>query len=253
VASSHDDRGKMPLPQKTNLTAIEFLSPDFLIMNKRPRQEILRICREWLAGIRQLAGPEERMNYFRLKLPALLAERSLFADILEGLARGSDFPDLRQATLFENELVLYRDPARLFSLRLYFYRAEEHTSVHDHSSWGVSGPVFGKLEIVRYRREDDGSDPDLAHLALSECLVLWPGETETTLPLDQGIHRTGNPSNGITVMASVYGPPLRRLYIQRFNLENGSVHRIFPQRVRKKLLAEQALKEVGGGRHSERK
>jgi hypothetical protein len=31
------------------------------------------------------------------------------------------------------------------------------------------------------------------------------------------------------------------------------VHRIFPQRVRKKLLAEQALKEVGGGRHSERK
>jgi hypothetical protein len=168
------------------------------------------------------------MNYFRRELPSLLAERSLFTRILTDVVRGSDFPDLRQATLFENELVLYQDPARIFSLRLYFFSSEEHTSVHDHTSWGVSGSAFGELEIVRYRREDDGSNPDQAHLALSERIVLWPGETETTLPLDRGIHCTGNPSNGVTLMVSVYGPPLRRLYIQRFNLENGSAPRLFP-------------------------
>jgi len=45
-------------------------------------------------------------------------------------------------------------------------------------------------------------------------------------------------------MVSVYGTPLRRLYIQRFNLENGGVHRVFPPRFKKKMLAEQALKAM---------
>ena len=217
-------------------------------MKTKPREEVFRVCRNWSTAVKPLGKPEDRMNYFRRELPGLLAERSLFASILTHVVRGSDFPDLRQSTLFENELVLYQDPARIFSLRLYFFRTDEHTSVHDHTSWGVSGSAFGELEIVRYRREDDGSNPDQALLASSGRFTLWPGETETTLPFDQGIHRTGNPSNGITLMVSVYGPPLRRLYIQRFNLENGSVHRVYSPRVRKKMLVEQALKEIGDAR-----
>lgn len=218
------------------------------LMKTVPREEVLRFCRKWLSAVKPLGNRQDRMNYFRRELPGLLAEKSLFADILKGVVQGSGFPGLRQATLFDNELVLYQDPARIFSLRLYFFMAQEHTFVHDHTSWGVSGSAMGKLEIVRYRREDDGSDPEQARLALSESLVLWPGETETTLPFDQGIHRTGNPSEGITLMVSVYGPPLRRPYIQRFNLENGSVHRMFPPRMRKKMLAEWALKGIEGAR-----
>jgi hypothetical protein len=49
-------------------------------------------------------------------------------------------------------------------------------------------------------------------------------------------------------MVSVYGTPLRRLFIQRFNLETGRVQRIFPPRVQKRMLAEQALKAMKGGR-----
>jgi predicted metal-dependent enzyme (double-stranded beta helix superfamily) len=217
-------------------------------MKTAPREEVWRFCRKWLSAVKPLGNREDRMNYFRRELPNLLVDKSLFADILKGVVKGSDFPDLRQATLFDNELVLYQDPARIFSLRVYFFKAEEHTFVHDHSSWGVSGSAFGELEIVRYRREDDGLDTEQAQLALSERLVLWPGETETTLPFDQGIHRTGNPSDGITLMVSVYGPPLRRSYIQRFNLENGSVHRLFPPRMKKKMLAEQALKGIEDAR-----
>lgn len=190
------------------------------------------------------------MAFFRDELPSLLTNRALFEGILSGILNGNPHPDLRQETLFDNELVLYRDPGRLFSLRLYIFGPGSHTSVHDHISWGVSGSSFGKLEVVRYRREDDGSSPDQAQLALSERLVLWPGEIETTLPLDQGIHRTGNPTEGTTLMVSVYGTPLRRLYIQRFNLENGSVHRLFPPRFKKKMLAEQALKAMAGTRTS---
>jgi predicted metal-dependent enzyme (double-stranded beta helix superfamily) len=196
-------------------------------MEKSPQEELPNICRKWTVAVKSISGSEGRMDFFRDELPSLLANRALFKGVLKGITNGTPYPDVRQETFFDNEVILYRDPARLFSLRLYIFGAGEHTSVHDHTAWGVSGSVFGKLEVVRYLREDDGSNPDQAQLARPEHVVLWPGATEKTLPFDQGIHCTGNPSEGTTLMVSVYGTPLRRLYIQRFNLENGSVHRVF--------------------------
>jgi predicted metal-dependent enzyme (double-stranded beta helix superfamily) len=210
-------------------------------MEKSSQEELPNICRKWAVTVKSISGSEGRMDFFRDELPSLLANRALFEGVLKGIANGNPYPDVRQETFFDNEVILYRDPARLFSLRLYIFGASEHTAVHDHTSWGVSGSVFGKLEVVRYLREDDGSNPDQAQLARPEHVVLRPGATEKTLPFDQGIHCTGNPSEGTTLMVSVYGTPLRRLYIQRFNLENGSVHRVFSPRFRKKLLAKQAL------------
>jgi len=205
------------------------------------QEELQMICRKWAADVGAIDNRQNRVAYFQEELPALLSKRALFEGVLKGIANGNPYPDVRQETFFDNEVILYRDPARLFSLRLFIFGASEHTAVHDHTSWGVSGSVFGKLEVVRYLREDDGSNPDQAQLARPEHVVLWPGATETTLPFDQGIHCTGNPSEGTTLMVSVYGTPLRRLYIQRFNLENGSVHRVFSPRFRKKMLAKQAL------------
>jgi hypothetical protein len=210
-------------------------------MEKSSQEELPNICQKWAVAVKSISGSEGRMDFFRDELPSLLANRALFEGVLKGITNGKPYPDVRQETFFDNEVILYRDPARLFSLRLYIFGAGEHTSVHDHTSWGVSGSVFGKLEVVRYLREDDGSNPDQAQLARPEHVVLWPGATEKTLPFDQGIHCTGNPSEGTTLMVSVYGTPLRRLYIQRFNLENGSVHRVFSPRFRKKMLAKQAL------------
>jgi predicted metal-dependent enzyme (double-stranded beta helix superfamily) len=211
----------------------------------RPVQEKLQgVCRKWTEAVKRIDGNERRMAFFRDEVPVLLVNRPLWGGLLKAITSGEPHPDLRQETQFDNELVLHRDPGRLFSLRLYIFGPGAHTAVHDHSSWGVSGSAFGPLEVVRYRREDDGSDPGLARLAMADRYVLQPGEIETTLPLDQGIHRTGNPAEGTTLMVSVYGTPLRRLYIQRFNLENGSVHRVFPPRFKKKMLAEQALKAM---------
>jgi predicted metal-dependent enzyme (double-stranded beta helix superfamily) len=207
-------------------------------------EELQSVCRQWAEAVKRISGSQGRMAFFRDELPSLLANRALFEGILSGILKGKPHPDLRQETMFDNELVLHRDPNRLFSLRLYIFGPGEHTAVHDHTSWGASGSAFGQLEVVRYRREDDGSDADQAQLALAERLVLWPEEIETTLPFDQGIHRTGNPAEGITLMVSVYGTPLRRLYIQRFNLETGGVHRMFPPRFKKKMLAEKALKAL---------
>jgi predicted metal-dependent enzyme (double-stranded beta helix superfamily) len=213
-------------------------------MEKSSQEELTTICRKWAVAVKRINGSEGRMAFFHDELPSLLANQALFEGVLHGILKGNRYPDLRQETMFDNELVLYHDSSRMFSLRLYIFGAGERTAVHDHTAWGVSGSAFGKLEVVRYRREDDGSDPDRAKLALLGNVVLWPGATEKTLPFDQGIHSTGNPAEGTTLMVSVYGTPLRRLYIQRFNLGNGSVQRVFPPRFRKKLLAKQALEAI---------
>jgi hypothetical protein len=214
------------------------------------QEELQSVCQKWAAAVRCINGSEDRMAFFRDELPALLVNRPLFEGILKAASGGASYPNLREETQFDNELVLYRDPARLFSLRAYLFGPGEHTPVHDHTSWGVSGSAFGPLEVVRYRREDDGSNPEQAQLAPGARRVLWPGAIEATLPLDQGIHRTGNPNGGTTLMVSIYGTPLRRLYIQRFNPENGSVQRVFAPRFKKKMLAEQVLKAMEAARPS---
>jgi hypothetical protein len=211
------------------------------------KDAILAFCRSWTAGAAAIDGRDGRIGFFRNRLPALLSARELFEGLFNGILKGEPYPDLRQETMFANELVLYRDPGRLFSLRLYIFGPGERTVLHDHTSWGVSGSACGRLEVARYRRADDGAEPERARLALCERHVLRPGEVETTLPFDEGIHRTGNPNDGVTLMVSVYGTPLRRLFIQRFNLETGRVQRIYPPRVQKRMLAQLALKAMKPG------
>ena len=65
------------------------------------------------------------------------------------MARGRSWPDLRAAGLFAHEVLLYLDPGRRFSLRLYFHPAGEHTVIHDHTSWGVSGTPDGRYSQTR--------------------------------------------------------------------------------------------------------
>jgi len=213
-------------------------------MDSSYQEKLQIICRTWAAAVEGIKGTESRLAFFYKELSALALNREFFKSVLTSWLTGSAHSVLRQETMFDNELVLYRDPGRLFSLRLYIFGPGEHTIVHDHISWGVISSAFGPLEVIRYRREDDGSNPDYARVTSAERIVLKPGEIETTLPFDRGIHRTGNPGEGITLMASVYGTPLRRLYIQCFNPENGSVERLFMPRVKKKLLIEQALAAI---------
>jgi hypothetical protein len=70
-----------------------------------------------------------------------------------------------------------------------------------------------------------------------------PGRTDTTLPLNAGIHRIGNPGAQTIAVVNVYGPPIRRLFINRFEVDNNRVEKIFPAHLRMKQLAARALEE----------
>ena len=194
-------------------------------------------CTEWSDPLGQLTDNESKIAYVRQRLPALLENQLLITAVLNDIKQNAGRPERRRHMLFDNEWRLHMDAKRRFSVRMYLFRPGEITVVHDHSSWGVLGSASGEMEIVKYRRKDDGQKSGYALLEETERITCTPGRTDTTLPLDKGIHRVGNPSDQTIVVINVYGTPLRRLYMNRFDIENNRITKIFPPRLKKKMPA----------------
>jgi predicted metal-dependent enzyme (double-stranded beta helix superfamily) len=207
----------------------------------KPPEELLEICNRWSEAIEGISGDPARIEYFQNELPGFLLNQTLVEELLKNIKSGNPYPDLRQAQIIDDEILLYLNPKRLFSLRMFLYGPGDYTPIHDHSSWGVSGPAAGELGVIRYVREDDGSVEGYAQLLQAAPLHLMPGEIELTRPLNEGIHQTGNPFDGVTMMVSIYGSPIRRPYINCFDYKTNKVERLYPPRIKKKMLATQAL------------
>ena len=210
----------------------------------KPPEELLEICQRWSDSIENISGDAARMDFFQNELPGFLRNQSVIQELLKNITGGSPYPDLRQAQMIDDEILLYLNPKRLFSLRMFLYGPGDYTPIHDHNSWGVSGAVVGELGVIRYARQDDGTVEGYARLRQTARGQLQPGEIELTRPLNDGIHQTGNPGQGTTIMISVYGSPVRRLYINRFDHEHNKVDRLYPPRIKKKMLAAQALEHL---------
>ena len=208
----------------------------------KPPEELLEICKRWSDSIENISGDAARMDFFQNELPGFLRNQSVFQELLKNIIGGSPYPDLRQAQMIDDEILLYLNPKRLFSLRMFLYGPGDYTPIHDHNSWGVSGTAVGEHGVIRYAREDDGTVEGYARLRQIARVQLQPGEIELTRPLNDGIHQTGNPVEGTTIMISIYGSPVRRLFINRFDPEHNKVDRLYPPRIKKKMLAAQALK-----------
>ena len=83
-----------------------------------------------------------------------------------------------------------------------------------------------------------------ARLEEIDRIFLDPGDTSVVRPLNDGIHQAGNPTVETCAMLSVYGTPIRRLFVNQFDLSNNTVSRLYPPRLRKKRLAAQALETL---------
>jgi predicted metal-dependent enzyme (double-stranded beta helix superfamily) len=209
--------------------------------------ELLSICSTWTEDLGRLTGREDKITYFRNMLPALLLNQPLISSILREISREAAYPYRSRGTLFDNEMLLYLDKRRRFSLRMYLHGTREYTPIHDHSSWGVLGNASGNMEVIKYRREDDGLNEGFARLREMDRITFHPGQTDTTFPLNDGIHQVGNPTDETLVVINVYGTPIRRLYINQFDAENNRVIKLFPSRLKKKMLATQTLKTMKPG------
>ena len=108
----------------------------------KPPDELLRICNRWSRSIEKISGDAARMEFFQNELPGFLRKQTVFTKLLKNIKAGSPYPDLRQAQMIDDEILLYLNPKRLFSLRMFLYGPGEYTPIRDHSSWCVSGAVF---------------------------------------------------------------------------------------------------------------
>lgn len=197
-------------------------------------------CRIWSSDVAQISDENERIAYFQKHLPELLIDHGTVRSILEHMARGKAWPDLRRSGLFSHEVLLYLDSGRRFSIRLYFHRPHAHTEIHDHTSWGVSGTPYGRLSVIHYTCKGTIQD-GRAQIHQQHHHILRPGEVVLTQPWNEGIHQTGSVDDTLNVMISVYGRPGRRLYVQIFNPDSSTVERIYPARMLRRMLAKEAL------------
>jgi predicted metal-dependent enzyme (double-stranded beta helix superfamily) len=205
-------------------------------------QGLAAFCEECSRLLRGVTHNQASIDRIAPALSRLLHERDLFAALLRDVVEGREVVDLRRATMFDNELLLYADPSRLFSLRMYLYGPGDYTPVHDHNSWGVIGPVSGELEVTDYVRADDGSREGYARLEERGAARLVPGETDCTLPLNAGIHKVGNPTGETVGSLSLYGKPISRDHICGFDVARDQVYPIFAPKTKKTRLAAEALR-----------
>jgi predicted metal-dependent enzyme (double-stranded beta helix superfamily) len=199
------------------------------------------MCERCAAAYSEADNASKIIEVVSEEMTKLMRQKELFAELLRGVFEKAQFPDLRQATMFDNEILLCFDPVHRFSLRAFLWAPGHYTEVHDHGSWGVIGPVTGRMEVINYRREDDGSEEGKATLVEEEMITLEPGETTFTLPLDKGIHEVGNPTDETILSLSLYGKALPRGYIWGFDVAGERRYRIIAPQTKKKMLIAQAL------------
>ena len=216
-----------------------------MTVSSRVPEDLLEFCKDCAKGLSGLTDHDACIQFVSGMLPQLISNKALFKQILEGMVADAPYPDLRYATMFDSEVILYRDPARLFSMRLFLWELGAYDPVHDHNAWGVIGPVLGDLEIVNYRRLDDGTRTGYAQLTETARKIIQPGQTYFVCGSDY-IHKTGNPGRQSTIQVSIYGRPMtKRPYINGFDVGGRRVFPIYAPKVRKQILAGQALADMG--------
>jgi predicted metal-dependent enzyme (double-stranded beta helix superfamily) len=207
--------------------------------------EIVTFCHKCSEGLSGMNENGERIDFMRNLLPELLRDRPLFRKILHDIVEKGAYPDLRYATMFDSEFILFTHPEHLFSLRMFIWTPGNYDPVHDHNSWGVIGPVTGKLEVINYKRGDDGSREGHARLIETDRRMVHPGDTYFVVPFNEGIHKTGNPTSRTIIQVSIYGEgQIQRNHINGFDLEMNRVYPIYAPKIKKKLLAKQALTDL---------
>ncbi len=217
-----------------------------MIDSKAMPHVLTDFCDRLREGLKEAGDALSMIEQTRLVFPELSLNKNLFRNLLRAVAEGQAYPDVRYPTMFDSEIILFNDPERYFTMRLFLWRPGQYDPVHDHSSWGVIGPVEGCLENILYDRLDDGKTKGRAVLRERERMMIEPGKDYYVLPLNAGIHKTGNPSSETIVQVSIYGrPSVKRDFINGFDLENDRVYPICSPKTKKRKLAEEALKHFG--------
>jgi predicted metal-dependent enzyme (double-stranded beta helix superfamily) len=171
----------------------------------------------------------------------LMNRKEWFGDVLERLLFDKEFSESQKPGIWPNEITLYRSPERSFLVLCYIWDPGLSDAIHDHGSWGIIGSFLRPIGERKYMRQDDGKKEGYAELEEVSSIVLQPGETTYVLPLNKGIHRMENFGIDTAITINVYGPNVRKGYVQFFYPEVNSVNRVYPPKTLREALAVRAL------------
>lgn len=117
---------------------------------------------------------------------------------------------------------LYRRGNEL-SVIVFCWGPGKGTPVHDHLSWGVLGFIDGCEKETRYRRIDDGTNPNYAELKEVGIFSTKQGDTSHILTPARDIHKVENPGNQPSVSIHVYGCNMGSQRRRRYDLNTGKI------------------------------
>ena len=177
----------------------------------------------------------------RTLVSELMNEKKWFGDILQRILFDKEFSESQKPGIWPNEITLHRSADRSFLVLCYIWDPGLSDAIHDHGSWGIIGSFVRSIGERRYMRVDNGKKEGYAELEEVSSIILNPGETTYVLPLNKGIHRMENFGSDMAITINVYGPNVRKGYVQFFYPERNSVNRVYPPKTLREALAVRAL------------
>ena len=180
----------------------------------------------------------------RLLLSELISHKEWFGGMIQKILFDEEFSASMKSGIWANEITLYRSPDRSFLVLCYIWDPGVSDTIHDHGSWGIIGSLVRPIGERKYMRLDDGKREGYAELEEVSSIVLEPAETTYVLPLNKGIHKMENHGKDTAVTINVYGPNVRKGYVQFFYPDVKSVSRVYPPKTMREALAVRSLGSV---------
>ncbi len=121
----------------------------------------------------------------------------------------------RGATAY-GRYMLHRAP--LFNISSVVWGPGDNAKAHNHDTWGMVGVIENEIQETRFRRKDDGAQPEFADLEITAVITNTPGMVSCLVAPDDDIHEMNNVSGRDTVEIHVYGKDLTEMPRLRFDV-----------------------------------
>ncbi|MDD4859495.1 MAG: cysteine dioxygenase family protein [Dehalococcoidales bacterium] len=192
-------------------------------------------------AVEKEAAPSQLIEQVRPLLTEAARDTRWLEEFLEDRLYDDGFFSSQTDSIWSNEISLFRDPQKRFSLLAYVWKPHTIDTVHDHGSWGIIAALDKPFRERKFKRLDDGATEGYAELEETSSKIITTGQSTEVLPLNDGIHQILNPGEDYVITLNVYGRPLRSGYVQFFDAEKRTVWRAFPPRIRRQMLFIRAL------------
>ncbi|MFC2034385.1 HEAT repeat domain-containing protein [Chloroflexota bacterium] len=177
-------------------------------------------------------------------LKNLLPNKQFICQIMDKFITEDDYVRERIGTIDRHDLSIFLSPKGSFSIRLFVWLPGRQYPIHDHGAWGIVGGIANRTQEIRYNRLDDGTVKDYARLEETDRNILNPDKTINLLPYS--IHHMSSNDSETSLTLHVYGKPVRKGFIQCFNIADNSIGILPTPRLDKRLHAIKALAAIGG-------